>query len=105
MSVERYITEIPLTFDVSDDLVIHRKIKYETYAANPADAETTARMFVTDFAKKLGENTSNYVNRQFYDWKSVPTIDAPIKVIKTHQHQHHDYLDGEEDSPLVYKDD
>ena len=51
MSVERYITEIPLTFDVGDDLVIHRKIKYETYAANPADAETTARMFVTDFAK------------------------------------------------------
>ena len=103
MSVERYITEIPLTFDVGDDLVIHRKIKYETYAANPADAETTARMFVTDFAKKLGENTSNYVNRQFYDWKSVPTIDAPIKVIKTHQH--HDYLDGEEDLPLVCKDD
>ena len=44
MSVERYITEIPLTFDVSDDCLVHWKVKYETYAASDADAETTARM-------------------------------------------------------------
>ena len=103
MAVERYITEIPLTFDVGEDLVIHRKIQYETYAASPEDAETTARMFVSDFSKKLGENTSNYVSRQFYDWKSVPSIGGSIKVIQTHKH--HDHLDSEEDLPLVYKDD
>lgn len=37
MSVERYITEIPLTFDVSNDCSVHWRIKYETYAANDAD--------------------------------------------------------------------
>ena len=53
MSVERYITEIPLTFDVSDECSVHWKVKYETYTASDADAETTARMFVSDMRKKL----------------------------------------------------
>ena len=38
MSVERYITEIPLTFDVSDECSVHWKVKYGTYAASHADA-------------------------------------------------------------------
>ena len=30
MPVERYLAELTLTFDVSDDLIIHRKVEYET---------------------------------------------------------------------------
>ena len=33
MPVERYLAELTLTFDVSDDLLIHRKVEYETYAS------------------------------------------------------------------------
>lgn len=44
MPVERYLAELTLTFDLSDDLIIHRKVEYETYAANPGDAEATARL-------------------------------------------------------------
>ncbi len=103
MSVERYITEIPLTFDVSNDCSVHWAIKYETYAANDADAETTARMFVSDMRKKLNESMTNYVSREAYERKSTPTIDGEITVIKTHKHS--DYLDGHEDLPLIYEDD
>ena len=101
MPVKRYMTEIPITFDNEDDLIIHRTIQYETYAASPEDAEMTARMFVQDFSKKLAQNTSNHVSNNLYDWKSVPTIDQPIKVWETHKH--HDHLDSDEDLPLVYK--
>ena len=103
MSVERYITEIPLTFDVSDDCSVHWKVKYETYAASDADAETTARMFVSDMRKKLNESMTNYVSREAYERKSTPTIGGEITVIKTHKHSN--YLDGYEDLPLIYEDD
>ena len=62
MPIERYLAELTPTFDVSDDLIIHRKVEYETYAANPEDAEATARLWAYDFRKKLAENTANYVN-------------------------------------------
>ena len=103
MPVKRFMTEIPITFDNNDDLIIHRTIQYETYAASPEDAETTARMFVQDFSKKLAQNTQNHVSNNLYDWKSAPSIDEPIKVWETHKH--HDHLDSEEDLPLVYKGD
>ena len=99
MPVERYLAELTLTFDVSDDLIIHRKVEYETYAANPEDAEATARLWVYDFRKKLAENTANYVSSQFYEHKPKPTIEGAIKVHKTHKHL--DYLDSEGDRPLV----
>jgi hypothetical protein len=72
MPVERYLAELTLTFDVSDDLIIHRKFEYETYAANPEDAEATARLWAYDFRKKLAENTANYVSSQFYEHKPTP---------------------------------
>jgi len=53
MPVERYLAELTLTFDVSDDLIIHRKVEYETYAANPEDAEATARLWAYDFRRNL----------------------------------------------------
>jgi hypothetical protein len=78
---------------------IHRKVEYEIYAANPEDAEATARMSAYDFCKKFAENTANYVSSQFYEHKPKPTIDGAIKVHKTHKHL--DYLDSEDDLPLV----
>ena len=102
MSVERYITEIPLTFDVSDEFSVYWRVKYETYAANDADAETTARICVSDMRKKLGESMTNYVSREMYNWKSTPTIDEPIKVMRTQYH--HDFLESHDDLPLVYTD-
>ena len=75
MSVERFITENPLTFDVSDECLVHWKVKYETYAASDADAETTARMFVSGMREKLGESMTNYMSREMYNWKSTLTID------------------------------
>jgi len=84
---------------VSDDLIIHREVEYETYAANPEDAEATARLWVYDFRKKLAENTVNYVSSQFYEHKPKPTIEGAIKVHKTHKHL--DYLESEDDLPLV----
>ena len=79
--------------------IIHRKVEYETYAANPEDAEATARLWAYDFRKKLAENTANYVSSQFYEHKPKPTIEGAIKVHKTHKHL--DYLDSEDDLPLV----
>ena len=102
MAVERYITEIPLTFDVSDECSVHWKVKYETYAASDADAETTARMFVSDMRKKLGQSMSDYVSREMYNWKSTPTIDEPIKVMRTQYH--HDFLESHDDLPLAFTD-
>ena len=74
MPVERYLAELTLTFDVSDDLIIHRKVEYETYAANPEDAEATARLWAYDFRKKLAENTANYVSSQFYEHKPSKSL-------------------------------
>ena len=34
MPVERYVAELTLTFDEGDDLIIYRKVEYETYAEN-----------------------------------------------------------------------
>ena len=102
MSVERYITEIPLTFDVSDECSVHWRVKYETYAASDADAETTSRRFVLDMRKKLGQSMSDYVCCEMYNWKSTPTIDERIKVIRTHYH--HDFLDSHDELPLMYTD-
>ena len=99
MPVERYLAELTLTFEVSDDLIIHRKVEYETYAANPEGAETTARLWAYDFRKKLAENTANYMSSQFYEHKPKPTIEGAIKVHKTHKHV--DYLESEDDLPLV----
>ena len=67
IAVKRYITEIPLTFDVSDECSVYWRVKYETYAANVADAETTARIFVLDMRKKLGESMTNCVSREMYN--------------------------------------
>jgi hypothetical protein len=74
MPIERYLAELTPTFDVSDDLIIHRKVEYETYAANPEDAEATARLWAYDFRKKLAENTANYVNSQFYEHKPSKSL-------------------------------
>jgi hypothetical protein len=35
MLVARYIAALTLTFDEGDDLIIHRKVEYETYAKKP----------------------------------------------------------------------
>ena len=104
MSVKRYLTELVLQFDIDDELEIKRKIKYETYASNPEDAETTTRMFVSDMSKKLTENTNRFVSDKLYEFKSVPSIEGPIKVIETHRH--HDYMDSDANEVgLVYTDD
>jgi len=78
--VERYLAELTLTFDVSDDLIIYRKAEYETYAANPEDAEATARLWVYDFRKKLAENTANYMSSQFYEHRPKPNL-LPAKLL------------------------
>jgi hypothetical protein len=39
------------------------------------------------------------VSSQFYEHKPKPTIEGAIKVHKTHKHL--DYLDSEDDLPLV----
>ena len=52
-----------------------------------------------DFRKKLAENTANYVSSQFYEHKPKPTVKGAIKVHKTHKHL--DYLESEDDLPLV----
>ena len=102
MAVERHITEIPHTFNVSEGCSVHRKVKYEPYDASDADSETTTRMFVADMRKKLGESMSNYVSREMYNWKSTLTIDEPIKVMRTQYH--HDFLESHDDLPLTYTD-
>ena len=102
MTVKRFTTEVPITFDNGDDIVIHRKFQYDTYAASAEDAEEMSRMFVQDFAKKLARNTSSLINDQFYDCEIVPTIDDSITVWETHKH--HDNLDSDEDLPLVYRE-
>jgi hypothetical protein len=35
LPVERYVAALTLTFDEGDDLIIHRKVEYETYAKKP----------------------------------------------------------------------
>ena len=74
----------------------------DKFAASDADAEKTARMFVSDMRKKLGESMTNYVSREMYNWKSTPTIDEPIKVTRTQYH--HDFLDSHDELALVYTD-
>lgn len=102
MSVERYITEIRLIFDVSDECSVHLKMKYETYAASDADAEKTARMFVSDMRKKLGESMTNYVSREMNNRKFTPMIDEPIKVMRTQYDD--DSLNNRDELTLVYTD-
>ena len=57
-------------------------------------------MFVSDMRKKLGQSMSDYVSREMYNWKSTPTIDEPIKVMRTQYH--HDILESYDDLPLVH---
>ena len=100
MAVERYITEVPLPSDVSEECSVHWKVKYETYAAG--GAETTARIFVAGIRKKLWQSLSVYVSREMYNRKSTPTIDEPIKVMRT-QYQH-DILESHDGLPIAFTD-
>ena len=67
MAVERHMTEIPHTFNVSEGCSVHWEVKYEPYAASDADSETTTRMFVADMRKKLGQSMSVYASREMYN--------------------------------------
>ena len=55
---------------------------------------------VSDMRKKLGQSMSDYVSREIYNWRSTPTIDEPINVMRTPYH--HDFLESHDDLRLAY---
>ena len=87
------MTEIPITFDNEDDLIIHRTIQYETYAASPEDAETTARMFVRFLEETRSEHIQSRVQQSLRLEVSSYHRSANQGLGDT---KHHDHLDSDE---------